>query len=107
MYSLNAEQERAFRIVANHAMSSEPDQLRMYLGSMGGTGKSQVIKSLAHFFASRNEAHRFVVVAPTGTAAAILRGATYHSMFGIHGRMNKSHIGGKVQTTRGRLRVSR
>jgi len=92
MYSLNAEQEQAFRIVANHAMSSEPDQLRMYLGSMEGTGKSQVIKSLAHFFASRNEAHRFIVVAPTGMAAAILRGATYYSMFGIHGRMNESRI---------------
>ena len=55
----------------------------MYLGSMGGTGKSQVIKSLMHFFKSRNESHRFVVLAPTGTAAALLQGSTYHSFLGV------------------------
>ena len=92
-YFLNAEQERAFRIIANHAISSEPDQLRMYLGGMGGMGKTQVIKALTHFFASRKEAHRFVVVAPTGTAAALLRGSTYHSMFGIYGHTSESRIG--------------
>ena len=92
-YSLNAEQERAFRIIANHAISTNPEQLRMYLGGMGGTGKTQVIKALSSFFEARKEAHRFVVVAPTGTAAALLRGSTYHSMFGINERMNSSKIG--------------
>ena len=91
-YFLNAEQERAFRIIANHAISNEPDQLRMYLGGMGGTGKTQVIKALTHFFTSRKEAHRFVVVAPTGTAAALLRGSTYHSMFGIYSHTSESRI---------------
>ena len=37
---LNTEQERAFRIVANHATINNPTQLKMYLGGMGGTGKS-------------------------------------------------------------------
>ncbi|TFK59305.1 hypothetical protein BDN72DRAFT_905976 [Pluteus cervinus] len=37
-FKLNAEQERAFRIVANHAMSPYADQLRMYLG--GGSMSS-------------------------------------------------------------------
>ena len=83
-YSLNEEQERAFRIVANHAVSPCSEQLKMYIGGMGGTGKSQVLKALSHFFAVRNEAHRFVVVAPTGNAAALLGGSTYHSMFGIN-----------------------
>jgi len=53
-YSLNTEQERAFRIVANHAVTPESEQLKMYLGGMGGTGKSQVIKALIHFFGQRN-----------------------------------------------------
>jgi len=92
-FSLNAEQERAFRIIANHAISQHPDQLRMNLGGMGGTGKSQVLKALAYFFKERNEAHRFVVVAPTGTAAALLGGSTYHSMFGINERMSENKIG--------------
>jgi hypothetical protein len=92
-FSLNTEQERAFRIIANHAISANPEQLRMYLGGMGGTGKTQVIKALSSFFEGRKEAHRFIIVAPTGTAAALLGGSTYHSMFGINERMNASKIG--------------
>ena len=65
----------------------------MYLGGMGGTGRSQVIKALSYFFKGRKEAHRFIIVAPTGTAAALLGGSTYHSMFGINERMNTSKIG--------------
>ena len=42
-FRLNLEQERAFRIVANHSSSSASEQLKMYLGGMAGTGKSQVI----------------------------------------------------------------
>jgi hypothetical protein len=92
-FSLNTEQERAFGIIANHAISANPEQLRMYLGGMGGTGKTQVIKALSTFFEGRKEAHRFIIVAPTGTAAALLGGSTYHSMFGINERMSTSKIG--------------
>ena len=48
-FKLNVEQERAFRIVANHATIDNPTQLKMYLGGMGGTGKSQVLKALIEF----------------------------------------------------------
>ena len=92
-YSLNKEQEHAFRIVSNHAISENPEQLRMYLGGMGGTGKTQVIKALSCFFKQRNEAHRFVIVAPTGTAAALLGGSTYHSTFGINDRSRIGRLG--------------
>ncbi|EFI28054.1 hypothetical protein CC1G_14080 [Coprinopsis cinerea okayama7 len=87
-FSLNKEQTRAFKIVANHACSPSPEQLKMYLGGMGGTGKSQVIKALISMFSSRSESHRFMVVAPTGTAAALLNGSTYHSALGIINRSN-------------------
>ena len=56
----------------------------MHIGGMGGTGKSQVLKALMRFFALRNESYRFVVVAPTGSVAALLGGSMYHSMFGVH-----------------------
>src|ERR1700723_3482107 len=82
-FELTSDQERAFRIVANHAVSPGSEQLMMYIGGMGGTGKSQVIKALMEFFKSRNESHRFVVLAPTGTAAALLHGSTYHSFLGV------------------------
>ena len=83
-FQLNSEQERAFRIISNHAMMEKPEKLCMYLGGMGGTGKSQVIKALMHFFNERKENHRFIVVAPTGAAAALLNGSTYHSVLGIN-----------------------
>ncbi len=39
-YLLNEEQQRAFRIIANHATQKNSEQLKMYIGGMGGTGKS-------------------------------------------------------------------
>jgi len=83
-FNLNKEQERAFCIIANHATTSSSEQLKMYLGGMGGTGKSQVIKALISMFERRNESHRFIVLAPTGSAAALLNGFTYHSALGVH-----------------------
>jgi len=85
-FNLNREQERAFRIIANHASGTrtEQPQLKMYIGGMGGTGKSQVLKALSHFFELRKETNRFVTVAPTGAVASLLGGSTYHYMFGIN-----------------------
>ncbi|KAI0749943.1 hypothetical protein C8Q80DRAFT_1101909, partial [Daedaleopsis nitida] len=82
-FSLNEAQERAFRIVANHAVDSCGEDLKMYLGGMAGTGKSQVIKALTHFFGERNESYRFMCLAPTGSAASLIGGSTYHSMLGF------------------------
>ena len=83
-FHLNTEQERAFCIVANNSCRSSSEQLKMHIGGMGGTGKSQVLKALMDFFECKKESHRIVVVAPTGSAAALLGGSTYHYMFGIN-----------------------
>lgn len=83
-FNLNTEQERAFCIVANHATMSKPGHLKMYLGGIGSTGKSQFIKALIYFFEMRNESHQIMIVAPTGSAAALLNGSTYHSVLGIN-----------------------
>jgi hypothetical protein len=88
-FSLNKEQERAFRLVANHASSLAPEPLRMYLGGIGGTGKSQVLKAISRMFNERNESHRFIILAPTGTSAALLNGNTFHRALGIHSRTEK------------------
>ncbi|KAI0069439.1 hypothetical protein K474DRAFT_1754661, partial [Panus rudis PR-1116 ss-1] len=82
-FSLNEEQERAFRIIANHSVQPSGEQLKMYLGGMAGTGKSQVIKALIHFFGERGEGYRFMCMAPTGAAAALISGSTYHSMLNM------------------------
>lgn len=105
-FALNKEQERAFRIVANHAASPNAKQLKMYLGGMGGTGKSRVILSLIYFFNERKESHRFLVVAPTGTAAALLNGSTYHSVFGVRtgaGSDGVKNISSSIAQVRERL----
>ncbi|KAF5346395.1 hypothetical protein D9758_012777 [Tetrapyrgos nigripes] len=83
-FNLNVEQERAFHIVANHAVSPISDQLKMYIGGMAGTGKTQVLETLREFFKRWYQSQRMIVVAPTGTAAALVQGSTYHSIFGIN-----------------------
>ena len=90
-FTLNAEQERAFRIVANHSVEPKSEQLKMYLGGMGGTGKSQVIKALLIFLEKKNEAHHFVILGPTGSSAALLNGSTYHSFLGLGFGNNKKN----------------
>ncbi len=56
----------------------------MYIGGMGGTGKTHVLQALVAYFNALGESYRLVVVAPTGTAAALIGGSTYHYMFGIN-----------------------
>ena len=55
----------------------------MYVDGMAGTGKPQAIKALIDFFISRNESHRFIVLTPTGTTAALPHGSTYHSILEV------------------------
>jgi hypothetical protein len=47
---------------------------------------------LSYFFETRNESHRFTIVAPTGSAAALLGGSTYHHLFGINEYTKKSNM---------------
>jgi hypothetical protein len=58
---------------------------------MGGTGKSQVIKALVSFFNKRNEAHCFMILAPTESAAALINGSTYHSALGLNDWMDAAN----------------
>ena len=85
-WSLNAEQRRAFEIVAHHASEEKPDQLLMHLGGPGGTGKSRVVNALRDFFNLRNETRRFRLAAYTGMAARNIGGATLHALL----QMNES-----------------
>ena len=88
-FTLNEEQERAFKIIAHHITMPHCDQLKMYIGGIGRTGKSRVISAISDYFAHQNESFRFVIVAPTGSAAALIGGSTYHSVFGINDKTGK------------------
>ncbi|KAF8240664.1 hypothetical protein L208DRAFT_1231542, partial [Tricholoma matsutake] len=74
----------AFRVVDNHACSPDSRQLKMNITGMAGTGKTQILKTLVEIFEQRKESHRLIIVTLTGSAAALLKGSTYHSMFCIN-----------------------
>ncbi|KAF8220910.1 hypothetical protein L208DRAFT_1128578, partial [Tricholoma matsutake] len=88
-FQLNKEQDCAFCIVANHASSPDSDQLKLYIGGMAGIGKSQLWPYPCNAFfiplsCLKNESHLLITIAPTGSAAELLGGSTYHSAFGIN-----------------------
>ena len=68
-FTLNEEQQRAFKVIASHSLKDKNDQLRMFIGGPGGTGKSRVLDALREFFKSRNQSHRFRLASFTGVAA--------------------------------------
>ena len=67
-----------------------------FLGGMGRSGKTQVIKALMYMSQQNSEVYRMVVLAPTGTAAALLNRSTYYYMLGLRmsqkGLMNIAKI---------------
>lgn len=106
-FRLNKEQERAFRIAANHSLCLSPEPLRMYIGGMGGTGKTQVIRALLDWFDRRGEGYRMAILAPTGSAASIVNGSTYHSFLGVRTGERRGHGesgGPALEEARSRMR---
>ncbi|KAI1792866.1 P-loop containing nucleoside triphosphate hydrolase protein, partial [Ganoderma leucocontextum] len=75
----NREQARAFRMIAEHSCKTLPDPLHMYIGGVGGTGKSRVIQALTDYFACTNQTRRLRLASYTGIAALNIRGVTLHS----------------------------
>jgi hypothetical protein len=81
-YSLNLDQCRAFNLIVSSS-TTRSSPLRLYLGGMGGTGKSQVIRALSEYYSLIGQKNCFYVVAPTGSAACLVDGSTYHSFLGL------------------------
>ncbi|KAI0054515.1 hypothetical protein BV25DRAFT_1816959, partial [Artomyces pyxidatus] len=76
----NEEQERAVRIVAEHYMYRDREQLLMYIAGVGGTGKSHVIRTITEFFLRVGESEKLLLSAPTGIAAVLIQGYTVHAL---------------------------
>jgi hypothetical protein len=76
----NEEQQCALRIIADHFISGTDDQLLMYIGGMGGTGKSHVIEAIIEFFQQCGYSEKLLVSAPTGCAAVLISGYTIHAL---------------------------
>ena len=75
----NKEQLRAFELVAQHVCFGG-DQLLMYVGGVGGTGKTHVVNSILRLFSLLGKGDKILVAAPTGAAAILIGGHTIHSL---------------------------
>lgn len=82
-FTLNEEQTRAFKLIAQHSLDRRAAPLRMYLGGPGGTGKSRVIDAVAAFFLARDEGRRLRRSSYTGVAARNISGMTLHAALGM------------------------
>ena len=102
-FDLNTEQKRAFRIIANHSSCSDIEQLKMNIAGMAGTGKSQVVKAIVDFFRLSHESHRYVILGPTGTSAALQKGSTYHYFLGINPNTSSRNEATSIAQLKARL----
>jgi hypothetical protein len=91
-WTLNAEQARAFSLIASHSRKeANTEPLHMYLGRPGGTGKSRVIAALTDYFVEWGEAQRLRLASFTGIAAKNIKGTTLHTALALS--QNKKHRG--------------
>lgn len=61
-------------------MTGRSNQLLMYLGGVGGTGKSHVINTIVKIFQRCGFSQSLLLSAPTGIAAVLISGYTIHSL---------------------------
>lgn len=66
----------------------ESEQLIMYLGGSGGTGKSRLIQAFVDFARRWKSSQAVVITAYAGIAASIIGGSTLHSAIGIQISLN-------------------
>ncbi|KAF8347143.1 hypothetical protein F5887DRAFT_833569, partial [Amanita rubescens] len=80
-WTLNADQRRAFNIIAHHAcdIGDNVEPLRMLISGPAGSGKTQVLNALRQFFSLRGEDRRLCITSYMGIAADNVGGITLHS----------------------------
>ena len=87
---MDPDQTNAFLLCARQTVERElfrkkltdkkPDQLILYLGGEGGTGKSAVLRALTAYMTSLGVRHQMRLASQTGVAAGNIRGSTLHSL---------------------------
>lgn len=76
----NKEQAMALRIVCEHIINGNQQQLLMHIAGTSGTGKSYVIEAIMTFFERTERSQQLLVSAPTGCAVVLIQGNTIHSL---------------------------
>jgi ATP-dependent exoDNAse (exonuclease V) alpha subunit len=62
---------------------SKRDQLLMYVGGEGGTGKSRIIKAIVTAMRILKREHEVILMGPTGASADNIGGNTIHTALGM------------------------
>jgi hypothetical protein len=76
---------------------SQRRQTLLYVGGEGGVGKSQIIKATAAAMDLIHRKNEIVLMAPTGAAADVIGGSTYHTSLGISlNRYRRTGVGQRV-----------
>lgn len=76
----NKEQEMSLRIVAEHFIQGDIQQLLMFVTGIGGSGKSHVIRAIVEMFRRCGAPEKLTLSAPTGGAAVLIDGYTIHAL---------------------------
>ncbi|KIJ09346.1 hypothetical protein PAXINDRAFT_87562 [Paxillus involutus ATCC 200175] len=95
----NEDQERAFRIVGEHFVTGDQDQLLLHISGIRGSGKSHVINAIRTLFEKMDRADKLQVTAPTGCAVLSLESLTYHSVVLLRRNFHIGITQGQVNQT--------
>jgi hypothetical protein len=77
---------------------SQRNQTLLYIGGEGGVGKSQIVKAIAAGMDLIRRRDQVILMAPTGAAADVIGGSTYHTSLGISlNRYRRTGVGARVR----------
>lgn len=84
---------------SNHPSGiSRQKQTLLYIGGEGGVGKSQVVKAIVAGMDMINRKDEVILMAPTGAAADVIGGNTYHTSLGISlNRFRRAGVSARVR----------
>ena len=95
-YNLNKKQKVAFEMAVKNVVKNyrnqETEQIIGYVGGPGGTGKSQVIKSIVELHKRLKMKNSLKLCANTGTAAKHIGGSTTTTLFGFGSQKNTAKL---------------
>jgi hypothetical protein len=89
-YQLNSKQTLVIRALFDRILhpiliNTSKDQFLLYLGGVGGVGKTYLIKAFLFGLSIIEKQEDIILTASTGAAAANIGGSTYHSALGLFG----------------------
>jgi len=91
--------------LSSEGSETDPSQLLLYIGGEGGTGKSQVVKSIMLALDLIGIADDAILVAPTGAAADNINGSTIHTSLNMERNPSRDGRTSQKSTTSPRMQV--